>query len=255
MGLDVGDIFVVPLRVGGFGAAIVVDTSGGHSFLVIDGFWPAPPTAEDLRDVREMPTPFGQPPFPGRAHVFKGWFDGEVPPDFELVLKRPLTPEQESMSGAEGTMIFQSARDFARTLSDQWRWRHDHAAYMDELDQRAARVERAREARKANLSLESMLYETFFASWLGRWPEDRLAEARQIFTDATAKLIALREQGTPRTRTATLRKIVDAFNRLDNTTGLVESVERDVIIARITELATLVGLDNTNEKLTRRRTW
>lgn len=253
--MDVGDVFVVPLRVGKFGAAIVVTTNGGHSFLVIDGFWDTPPTAEDLRDFRQMPTPFGQPPFPGRAHVFKGWFDGEVPPDFEVVLKRPLSPEQESMSGAEGTMIFQSARDFARTLSDQWRWLHDHAAYRQELHQQAARVERARAERKANLSLESMLDETFFTSWSGRWPEDRLAEARQIFTDATAKLIALREKGTPRARTAALRKIVDAFNRLDDTTGLVESVERDVIIARITELATLVGLDNTNEKLSRRRTW
>lgn len=159
------------------------------------------------------------------------------------------------MSGAEGTMVFKSARDFARTLSDQWRWPHDHEAYRQELEERAARVERARAERRANLSLESMLQETFFASWTGRWPEDRLGEARQIFTDATAKLIALRQKGTSKSRTTTLRKIVDAFNRLDNITGLVEPVERDVIVARIEEQATLVGLDNADEKLTRRRTW
>lgn len=255
MGPDLGDVFAVPLRVGGFGAAIVVGTSGGQTFLVLDGFWPMPPTAEDLQDVREMPAPFGQPPFPGRAHVFKGWFEGDLPPDFEIVLQRPLTEQQVSMSGAPGTMVFQNARHFARTLSDQWRWLHDHEAYRQELEERAARVERARAERRANLSLEVMLRETSFASWASRWPEDRLAEARQIFADATAKLIALREQGTPRTRAATLRKIVDAFNRLDNTTGLVESVERDLIIARIEELATLVGLDNADETLTRRRTW
>src|SRR6187455_1227375 len=115
--MDVGDVFVVPLRVGKFGAAIVVHAEGGcHSFLVIDGFWDTRPTAEDLGDVREMPSPFGEPPFPGRAHVFKGWFDGDVPPDFEVVTRRALTSQQVSMSGAQGTRIFQSARQFARTL-------------------------------------------------------------------------------------------------------------------------------------------
>lgn len=248
-------MFVVPLRVGKFGAAIVVYTEGGHTFLVIDGFWDTRPTAEDLRDLREMPSPFGEPPFPGRAHVFKGWFDGDVPPDFEVVTRRRLTSPQVSMSGAEGTMIFQSARHFARTLSDQWRWLNDHAAYMQELHERSARFERARDRREANLSLESMAGETPFASWSDRWPEERLAQARSIFSKATARLIALQETGTPRARAAALRKIVDAFNELDNTTGLIESVERDAIVARITELASCVGLDNTNEKLTRRRDW
>ncbi|HEU5076522.1 MAG TPA: hypothetical protein VFU02_20165 [Polyangiaceae bacterium] len=253
--MEVGDVFSVPLRAGKFGAAVVVDTSGGHTFLVIDGFWNTRPTADELREVREMPSPFGQPPLPGRAHVFKGWFDGEVPPDFEVVLRRPLTPQQESMSGAEGTMVFQCARDFARILSDQWRWLHDHVAYMKELEGHGARVARANEQRRANLSLESMLNETFFTSWAGRWPEDCLEEARRIFTAATARLIQLRDGGTPRSRAEALRKIVDHFNRLYNRTGLVESVERDSIITRIEELASCVGLDNAEEKLTRRRTW
>ena len=152
-------------------------------------------------------------------------------------------------------MIFQNARHFARTLSDQWRWLHDHAAYQRELHTRAARLEQARAQRTADLSLESMAKETFFATWAGRWPDDRLAEARKIFTDATLKLVALEGRGTLRSRSAILRKIVDAFNALDNTTGLVESVERDAIIARIDELASCVGLDNAGERLTRRRTW
>lgn len=253
--MEVGDVFVVPLRVGGFGAAIVVYLGGGHTFLVIDGFWPAPPTAEDLRDFRIMPPPFGESPFPGRAHVFKGWFEGAVPPDFAVVLNRPLTPEQESMSGHQGTMIFQSARQVARVLSDQWRWLHDHEAYMEELHQESARVERAREQRRAKLSLEFLLNETLFAEWANRWPDEHLAEARKIFADATTKLIALREHGTPRSRAAALRKIVDRFNRLYNETGLVESVERDLIIERVGELASCVGLDNAKEQLTRRRTW
>lgn len=253
--MNVGDVFVVPLRVGKFGAAIVIEASGGFSFLVVDGFWDARPGPEDFRELREMPSSFGQKPLPGNADVFKGWFDSEVPPDFEVVARRSLTSHQKSLRGAEGTMVFQNARDFARTLSDQWRWLHDHAAYRQELEQYAARVETARAQRKANLSLESMLHEAPFASWTGRWSDERLAEARRIFSDATAKLIALQERGTPRTRSTTLRKIVDAFNRLDNETGLVESVERDVIIARITELASCVGLDNARERLTRRRTW
>ena len=253
--MDVGDVFVVPLRVGKFGAAIVIEASVGFSFLVIDAFWDAQPGAGDLRELCEMPQPFGQKPLPGRADVFKGWFEGEVPPDFEVLERRALTSHQKSLRGAEGTMVFQNARHFARTLSDQWRWLHDRAGFMQELDERVARFESAREQRKANLSLESMLHETPFASWSGRWPDERLAEARRIFSDATAKLIALAERGTPTARSTALRKIVDAFNRLDNETGLVESVERDAIVERIDELATCVGLENARERLTRRRTW
>lgn len=253
--MRVGDVFVVPLRVGGFGAAVVVDASGGFTFLVIDGFWNEPPSATDFREFREMPSPFGQRPFPGRAHVFKGWFDGAVPPDFKVLLNRPLSDHHQSMRGAEGTMVFQNARHFARTLSDQWRFTHDHAAYIAELDQRVARFEQAQAQRKADLSLESMLSETFFANWTSRWPEEHLTEARRAFTDATAKLIALQERGTPRKRSNAIKKIVDVFNQLDNETGLVESVERDAIAERIAELAGLVGLDNDGERLTRGRTW
>lgn len=253
--MQVGDLFVVPLRVGGFGAAVVIDAEGGYTFLVADAFWNERPVAQELREFREMALPFGQQPLPGRAGVFKGWFEGVVPPDFEVLLNRPLTNHQQSLCGPEGTMVFQSARDFARTLSDQWRWLHDRAAYEQELAQRAAQAESARARRRSNLSLETMQREMFFTGWAGRWPEERLAEARRIFSDATAQLIALRERGTPRKRSAVIQKIVEAFNRLDNETGLVESVERDAIVERIEELAALVGLDNTGEKLTRRRAW
>jgi hypothetical protein len=253
--MRVGDVFAVPLRVGGFGAAVVIEASGGFIFLVIDGFWNARPAAEDLGEPSLMPLPFGQRPLPGREGVFKGWFDGDVPSDFELVLNRPLTASEKMMRGAEGTMVFQNARHFARTLSDQWRFLNDHAAYRQEIERKAAAFEKSREQRRANLSLETMASETFFAGWSGRWPEEQLARARRIFTDATAKLSALQARGTPRKRSAVFLKIVEEFNRLDNETGLVESVERDAIVERIDELAALVGLDNASEKLTRRRTW
>jgi len=253
--MKVGDVFVVPLRVGGFGAAIVIDALDSFTVLVADEFWASPPSAADVAEFHEMPLLFGQTPLPGAPDVLKGWFDGEVPADFEVLLNRPLSARQKSMRGAEGTMVFQSARDFARTLSDHWHWTNDRAAYMADLDRRVARFEKAEAQRREGLSLESMLREAFFADWADRWPAEHLTEARRIFTDATVKLIALREGGTARKRSLVFRKIVEAFNGLYNATGLVESVERDQIVERIDELAALVGLDNANEKLTRRRTW
>jgi hypothetical protein len=254
--MKVGDIFAVPLPVGGFGAAIAIDTTEGLKFLVIDGFWKERPAAADFGDIVEvMPLPFGQKPLPDRPNVFKGWFRGDVPADFQVAVNRRLTARQKAMGGAEGTMVFQSARDFARRLSDLWRWLNDRPAYLHELQLASAAAESVRAGRRANLSLESMLSETFFTDWDDRWTGELLIEARGIFNDATAKLVALREGGPPSARTAVLRKIVEEFNRLYDATGLVESVERDEIVQRIEELATLVGLDNADEKLTGHRTW
>ncbi len=253
--MKVGDVFTVPLRVGGFGAAVVIDTNAGFTFLVLDGFWQERPTAANLEQLTEMPLPFGQQPLPGHAGVFKGWFEGTVPSDFSVVTNRRLSETQKAMRGPEGTMVFQNARHFARTLSDQWRWLNDRDAYLHELRAAAADYEKANAERRKALTLEGMLNETFFTSWGDRWSDEQLTEARRIFNDATAKLIAIQKNGTPKKRSAILRGIVKEFNEFDNTTGLVESVERDDIVQRVTELAELVGLDNDAEKLTRRRTW
>ena len=55
--------------------------------------------------------------------------------------------------------------------------------------------------------------------------------------------------------TAVLEKIVDDLNELDDPIGFVETVEREELVLRIEELASLVGLDNQTEKLTSHRDW
>lgn len=79
-------------------------------------------------------------------------------------------------------------------------------------------------------------------------------EAQRIFRDATKELIGL-ESGTNRERTKVLKRITTELNALDDANGFIETVEREQIVARIEELAALVGLSNRDEKLTGHRDW
>jgi len=82
-----------------------------------------------------------------------------------------------------------------------------------------------------------------------------LREARRIFHDATRDLITLQAKGTKRQRTAVLKRIVTELNALYDTEGCIETVEREAVILRIEELASLVGVSNEDEKLTGHRDW
>jgi hypothetical protein len=250
-----GDIFVVPLRAGGFGAARVINTQDGYTFLIANRFWESKPSAGDVEKFSVMDLPFGQRPIPGSDDVFKGWFEGRFPEEFEIIASTPLTQRERALARPEGTMVFQNAYHFAETLSDQWRWLHERAAFMEELSESESAYEEQRNARLEGLSLQKMLEEDPFPDWSGIWPEDAVNEARRIFRVATEKLLKLEKGSTRRKRMAVLKKVTDEFNRLDDETGCIESVERDQIVERIEELAMLVGLNNEDECLTGHRTW
>jgi hypothetical protein len=78
---------------------------------------------------------------------------------------------------------------------------------------------------------------------------------RAIFRDATQELITVGGTKDTEACAAVLKKVVDALNELDQPTGFIESVERDAIVQRVEELASLVGLDNLDERLTGHRDW
>ena len=74
-------------------------------------------------------------------------------------------------------------------------------------------------------------------------------------SEATRNLIALEGTSRSKERAAALRGIVDAFNALNERSECIETSEREEIVERIEELAALVRLRNTNERLTGHRDW
>jgi hypothetical protein len=236
----------------------VIDTTGGATFVVLDTFWDAPPSPEQLAEPLLMPQPFGQHD-DLYEDVFKGWFSGELPADFAVRASVDLPPRVQRLADPSGTMVFQDAEHFRRTLHEQWRWLHDRPALEAEWAARAAKHEeqereRARK-RRETVTLPRMLRERPFSSWSERWPASAVREARRIFRAATSDLIALGARSPKAKRTEILRRIVTELNALYDSEGCIETVEREELVHRIEELAALVGLDNADERLTGHRDW
>jgi hypothetical protein len=80
-------------------------------------------------------------------------------------------------------------------------------------------------------------------------------QVHAAFRTATTALIALRPAATRRAKEEVFRQLMAALNTIYDREGCIETVEREELVARIEELAGLVGLRNTNERLTGDRLW
>lgn len=260
--LTVGSLLAIPMPNGLYAAAWVLGLAEPFrigrklvenlvSFLVLDGHWDASPTAAQLSRARAA-TPAGSRDATAK---WKGCFWGALPADFVVPgAKAPTKAELELAAEASGTMVFQNAEHLRSVLFLHWRLDHDRAAVEEEWRlAEAARSARIAE-RRASTTLPEMLKEKPFAHWREHWPVSVVRRAHAIFGEATKALLAL-EPGTKRQKTSVLKGIVTQFNALYDETGCIETGEASEVIARVEQLARLVGLSNDDEALTGHRDW
>lgn len=241
----------------------VVDVSTDSKevqFVVLDGFWNEMPPPTLVRAPRLSGYPYGKDNLlPGQANVWKGWFQRGLAKDFVVLGRARLTAALRRHRSGEGTFIFQSADDFRRVLFEHWRSLHDRKALEAERAAALARYEQdqARRAakRKATNSLLKMLREKPFGHWRDHWGPRPVRAVRAAFRTATAELIQLGPRASRRAKQAVFAQLVEELNGIDDREGCIETGEREELVARIEELGGLVGLRNTNERLTKQRSW
>jgi hypothetical protein len=225
-----------------------------YSFFVMDGFWQETPRATALDRAKPWRRKDDPSLLPDQDDRWKGWFQGRIPPDFAIVGRRkPSAAERAIAAEGSGTMVFQDAEQLRSTLHREWRLLHDREAIEAEWARASEKRARAVEARRRGLTLGKMLREKPFAR--AAWSPRIVREVRRIFRDATRALMDLDAKGTSRQRSAALRRIVTELNALDDPEGFIETPEREAFVARVEELARLVGLSNAGEKLTGHRDW
>jgi hypothetical protein len=251
--LGANDLVAVPLSNGCFALIWILeaDPERNVTFLVMDGFWSALPDALAVAAAR--PSKSSSPDLlPGYDDVWKGWFRGVVPSDFTVVGQRaPSKKERGYAKNVSGTMVFGTAKRLRDELFRTWRLTHDRKAVEAEWAAAEARREKRDTERREAMTLTKMLREPFLGRGSARGPA---REAQRIFRNATKELIKL-ESGTKRERTAVLKRITTDLNKLDDKHGFIETEEREQIVARIEELAALVGISNRDERLTGHRDW
>lgn len=151
-------------------------------------------------------------------------------------------------------MVFQNAEHLRAELFMHWRLVHDRPALEAEWRATEAARDAVKAERESNRTLPQMLKEKPFAHWRQHWPLPVVRKAHAIFREATKALIAL-ESGTTDQKSAILKGITTQFNALYDDTGCIETGEAHELIARVTQLAKLVGLSNDDETLTGHRDW
>ena len=262
---EVGDVVAVPLGNGRCGAICVVEVHAGTpakrsiNFFVVEGSWDTTPTA--VAKPEPMEHPYAKAGLlPGMDHVWKGWFSGPAPADFVVAGRVELSAADVGRyTGSQGTMVFQDAEELRSTLLETWRERFDQAALQAEREERAAREDQA-EARRAsertaNNTLPKMLGERPFAHWRGHWGARVVKAVHTAFRTATQDLIDLGETATRTKKAAVFARLMVELNALYDREGCIETGEAEELVTRIEELGRLVGLDNTDERLTGRREW
>ena len=261
--LSVGTLMAIPLPNGRYAAVWVLGIGEAYRvlrklvkeqvhFLVLEGTWPNLPSAAEVA---------GQPLSASHdSDIWKGVFWGEVPSDFVLAgVKDPTSADLARMT-SEGPMVFQNAEHLRSELFRHFRLEHDRAAVEDEWRQAEEARARREAQRHASLTLPEMLREKPFAHWRSHWPAKIVREAQTIFAEATTELIALDAVGAPhggtkRQRATILKRIVTRFNALYDREGCIETGEASDVIARLEDLASLVGLSNADEALSGHRDW
>jgi hypothetical protein len=163
--------------------------------------------------------------------------------------------EERPILAHEGTLIYQGGEDVRAQLLNHWRVKNDGPALEAERAAGRAKDEQRELARRKALSLPKMRDAKPFASWSKKWPARAVKQVRRIFRDATRDLIKLQRKGTARQRTVVLKRITSELNKLYDKEGCIETVEAEQLVARIEELAGLVGTSNEGERLTGHRDW
>ena len=254
--LSAGDRVAVPIANGRFALIWILeaDLDRNVTFLVMDGFWDTVPDARRVAAAR--PSKASKEDLVlGYDDVWKGWFRGGIPADFTVVGKRaPSKKEIGYAKNLSGTMVFGTAKRLRDELSSTWRLKHDRRRVESEWAAAEAVRENREAKRRKSMTLAKLLRSPLFKSGSARGAARVVREVELIFRDATKELIGL-ARGTKRDRTKVLKRITTELNALDDRTGLIETGEREQIVARIEDLATLVGLSNRDEVLTGHRDW
>lgn len=233
---------------------------------VLDGIWPAPPSfAEASRAAilqpRRFPHLAGKPALIGIA--LQAWRPGDLD-GLVLLGNRPVSPREQGLAAT--LSIYATLRAIDSHAEGEWRWRHDRAAFDEEIArsraaaeaERAARIAR-RETRLKGLTWDRLLAETPFERWTPSPPFPPPAftqAARATIHDACR---ALRDLGR-KPRKADVRRILKGcvlwFNAEDARAGdVIETEEREDICALLEEMAFVARQEALVEEIDGWRDW
>jgi hypothetical protein len=149
--------------------------------------------------------------------------------------------------------------DYAKFILQEWRWRHDREAFIEEFENEygIGSVQRLldEKKRKAEMTLGKLRKERFFAGWEGYVTPAAIHESRQIIRDTIDGLIALGSKPTKKLAVPILRQCIERFNRLDEKRHFICTIEREGICDHFYEVIRVAKLKGCDDLADRWRDW
>lgn len=243
---------------------------------VLDGIWRERPSlrqAVACSILREERFPHRSSPRIGGLAVFGLNSEWWYPSDLEDVCLLGITRLSAAEMQLAGNVFrhlpgtaFSTLRSVNWSAEGEWRWAHDRAALVAEVELvnakqaaiRAAQEERYR-TRLSKLTWEQLLSETPFERWTPSPPfppAEFTNEARAKVHEACRKLSAMGPKPRKASVRAVLKDCVEWFNDADERAGgVIETEEREDICATLEELAFVARQRSLVEEVELWRTW
>jgi len=241
---------------GRFAALKIIEVGEtGFAFAVLDGTWAAPPILRDARCAailkrRAFKT---SPNAVIDDDVYRSWWWAWRPdllPEARLLGNDRITDEEDQ--ALRRSISFTGIAHAATSAEREWRWRHDRKAFLEDVERSkaahaaaaAAAAQRKRDRFKT-LTWDLLLAEDPFPGWgtgsPPHPPEVFAAEARAVIHDACRALKDLGPRPHRKAVRVILRRCIDWFNDADARDGVIETEERERILAVVEEMAELAG--------------
>lgn len=251
-----GDVFLMPLEDGRFGACRVLqrkeDSSG---VLVAASPWigtAEPDLAEPQLQTTLRPTHHACTGAPAML-----WVGDPVPETFRLLGSLPPTSEELDLE----IHVFGSWGYCSIQVLMQWRWDHEREIVLAEEEAERRKQQDSREAHRRAYkplparTLEEFRRHTHFAGWNGYVAAVQVRASRRIIRDAIDALIELGPEGPAPAKIDVFRLAIERFNALQAEEHFIMTIEREHICGLLNDLAGLVDLDDYSNALTSARDW
>jgi hypothetical protein len=253
--VQAGDVFLMPLADGRFGACRVLRVAGDASQVqVAASQWigaEAPALSEPrLRDI------LVKTHHNWHSELEVQWIGEPVPVTYRRLGQLPPLLDETTPAN-----VFGSWGSLALQVFLQWRWDHKREEVLAEDEAKRQQQQAAQEDHRRSYkplpaqTLEAFRRQTPFPGWSGYIEPHLLRASRRIIRDAVAALIELGPDAPAPAKLDVFRLGVERFNDLDGEEQFIDTIEREDICELLDNLAALVDLDDYDDNLTSYRDW
>lgn len=158
------------------------------------------------------------------------------------------------------TATYSAFEGFSIFIYKQWRWKHDHKAFLEEYEKeqiaRDKLIEAAKNKQKQSEPklIKTLLNQKRFKTWIGFVDKKNITAINTIITKSIQQILDLEKQ-TQQNCKAILKKCIIDINTLNKKYDFIFTSEAEELTEELYEIAESVGIEDAEEFIDQWRDW